>query len=71
MLSNQFFNLIGNININAGCSIGLFNLLCLLKLKIFTKPCGYHFLNHFPLPAAAARGATTIQRLIVISIAMA
>ena len=57
VLPNQLFYSSRNININPGSGIGFLNLPCLLRYLRLLRP-------------AAAKGATTNQRVIVTNIAM-
>ena len=69
MLSNQLFSLVGNINVDAGCSVSIFNRLYLLgEDSSLAHECGHRLLAL--RLAAATRGATASQRVIVINIAM-
>jgi hypothetical protein len=63
MLFYQRFYIVGGFKANASCSISMLNLLPPDQFML----CFPYFLNHLPLPAAAARGATTIHKLMVIS----
>ena len=68
MLCNKLLEPVGGIDADAGGIICVFNLPTSCK-KWADYP--HHLPNHLPLPAAAASGATAIQRLMVISIAIA